>query len=94
MFMKTFEDGISVLINKRGLNEALKPRLVELLEKIKYSDPMSNESLQTIEDEMQQQYEKLRQGIMEMDEEEAKDLIEELSEKVDERNIYCKRGKR
>lgn len=93
LFMKTLEDDIYVLLSKGKLDKSLKPRLLDLAEKVKYSDPVSTESVQQIEIEIRGQFEYLCTNIVTLDIEKAKMLIEELSEKINERNIYCKRGK-
>ena len=91
-FMNNFKIEIESLENKTD-DEAFNKDLHKLIEKVKYSDPMSANELVDVENEMNTVYLSLKDNIANKNLDEAKKDATELSDLVDKRNKLCKLNK-
>ena len=80
---------VELLVNTSD-NELLGKRLGELVEKIKYSDPMSDDSLISIENEIEGSVAKISEAIKDDDIDLAMKKCNELHILLEERNQKCK----
>lgn len=72
------------LLARAETDEALRAKLTQLAEKIRFSDPMSSDALAGLEEQIAQRAEALKTAA------DKAPLIDELFSLVDERNIKCK----
>lgn len=86
-FMAEFRAHIELLVN-RTENTELKAKLTALAEAIRYSDPMSANSLSPLERQMAVKSGELKANLA--DAEKAAALIDELAQLLEERNAKCK----
>ena len=93
VFIRTLRTDVAVLKTRKYLNGSLKDGFNELEEKLKYCDPISNDITVMVEWDIQQKMDALKENLSNGNEESALALISEISEKIEERNIHCKRGK-
>ena len=91
-FMNNFKIEIESLENKTD-DEDFNKDLHKLIEKVKYSDPMSANELVDVENEMNTVYLSLKDNIANKNLDEAKKDATELSDLVDKRNKLCKLNK-
>ncbi len=83
-------DGIAPYAN----DPELKKELEKLAEKVKYSDPVSSDDLQEIEEELQAETNNLRNLVKGGNVEEARAKLTLVSNILEDRNRRCKEGKR
>ena len=67
----------------------LKPTLQKLADEFRYSDPVSSEKTQEIEDDMKVQLSDIQQALVEGDSDGAKKLCGKLMGSLTERNRVC-----
>lgn len=80
-YIKSLQSDIEFLVSKTQ-NDDLKKALINLEEKIKYSDPMSNAALISLENNLIDKINKLKEN-------QSLSLINEILTLLDERNIKC-----
>ena len=81
------------LLAPRAEDPDLKQKLKALEEKIRYSDPMTNESAADIEKDIVTQLDALRGEVLDNDVEAALKRIKEIDYLIDNRNSICLRKK-
>ena len=74
--------------------EELRPVVKMVYESLRYSDPVSNETVAELDAEIKEKYEKFADAITKKAKKEAEELVEELCVKLQERNEVCKITKR
>lgn len=70
-------------------DEALKPMLQKLADEFRYSDPVSSEKTQELEEDMKAQMGDIQQALVEGDSDGAKSLCGKLMGSLAERNRIC-----
>lgn len=81
-YIKSLQVDIEMLVSKAD-NDDLKKALIDLQEKLRYSDPMSNSTLVLLESELNNKVNNLKKN-------QSLNLITEISELLEERNKKCK----
>lgn len=71
----------------------IKLELKNLIEKIKFSDPMSNQKLSEIENEIKLEISDLEKYINSSDNEKIKNSLSKVNDLIEERNSICKLSK-
>ncbi len=89
IFMRTLTSEAEVLISKAE-SEALKTEVKKVYEAIRYSDPMTNDSLYAIEKEISNGFMVFKEAVISADVELAKSSGKNLIENIEERNLKCK----
>ena len=92
VFMDNFKNDIKAF-NKQFTYDPLKKLMNDLTELIVYSDPVSNEKLTMIEDEMSEVFILLKDAYFCCNYENLETYLKKLSYLANERNIRCKNSK-
>ena len=80
----------SELLAKKTTIESIHSDLVSFTELVKYSDPVSNESLKSIEEKITNIYNEMKHFVEINNIDEAKEKLKEVSILMEERNERCK----
>jgi hypothetical protein len=88
-YIKSLQADVEGLVDK-ATDEATKKTLQELVDTIRYSDPMSNEQLAAIENKIEGKTAMLAEAVENSIEESIKALCAELQQLFAERNRKCK----
>ncbi len=88
-YIKSLQVDLEVLLGEAS-DKLLQKVLKELLETVKYSDPMSHESLSTLESKIESKTYELKEVIASNNIEKAKAMCNEIHNLVIERNKKCK----
>ncbi len=88
-FTKSLTVDAESLIAK-AKNDEIKAELKKVYEVIRYSDPMSNDALASIEEQITIAFSKLTQAVTEDNTETAKELSNELIVLINDRNKKCR----
>jgi hypothetical protein len=88
-FIKTLREYTENLTS-RAKDEGLKKTIKTLAEAVRYSDPMSNSQLSTIEDKIEAKVKELAEKVKKADVEAAQALCEEMQLLFADRNRKCK----
>ncbi|MBQ8963883.1 MAG: hypothetical protein IJ089_08810 [Clostridia bacterium] len=86
--MRELQSLSSALVGQCG-DEALKPMLQKLADEFRYSDPVSSEKTQELEEDMKVQLGDIQQALVEGDSDGAKKLCGKLMGSLAERNRVC-----
>ena len=86
--MRELQSLSSALVGQCG-DEALKPMLQKLADEFRYSDPVSSEKTQELEEDMKAQLGDIQQALVEGDSDGAKKLCGKLMGSLAERNRVC-----
>jgi len=86
--MRELQSLSSALVVQCG-DEALKPMLQKLADEFRYSDPVSSEKTQELEEDMKVQLGDIQQALVEGDSDGAKKLCGKLMGSLAERNRVC-----
>ena len=86
--MRELQSLSSALVGQCG-DEALKPMLQKLADEFRYSDPVSSEKTQELEEDMKVQLGDIQQALVEGDSDGAKKLCGKLMGSLTERNRVC-----
>ena len=86
--MRELQSLSSALVGQCG-DEALKPMLQKLADEFRYSDPVSSEKTQELEEDMKVQLGDIQQALVEGDSDGAKKLCGKLMGCLAERNRVC-----
>ena len=87
-YIKSLQTSIEILFEK-ATSEPLKSKLRTLTDTVKYSDPISNETLTTLENDIEDKVIELEKAVI-VNNELAVSLIDELNLLLVERNKKCK----
>jgi hypothetical protein len=88
-YIKSLQADVEGLVDRTG-DEATKKTLQELVDTIRYSDPMSNEQLATIENKIEGKAIALNEAVADDNADSIKALCTELQQLFAERNRKCK----
>ncbi len=88
-YIKSIQAGLETLVVKTD-NALIKQELKSLISAVKYSDPMSHESLCPLEEKIKEQVAELCEAVEIKEDGTAKSLISEISKLIIERNQKCK----
>lgn len=86
--MREMQSISAALVGQCG-DEALKPMLQKLADEFRYSDPVSSEKTQELEEDMKAQLGDIQQALVEGDSDGAKKLCRKLMGSLTERNRIC-----
>ena len=86
--MREMQSISAALVGQCG-DEALKPMLQKLADEFRYSDPVSSEKTQELEEDMKVQLGDIQQALVEGDSDGAKKLCGKLMGSLAERNRIC-----
>ena len=86
--MRELQSLSAALVGQCG-DEALKPMLQKLADEFRYSDPVSSEKTQELEEDMKVQLGDIQQALVEGDSDGAKKLCGKLMGSLTERNRIC-----
>lgn len=86
--MRELQSLSAALVGQCG-DESLKPMLQKLADEFRYSDPVSSEKTQEIEEDMKAQLGDIQQVLVEGDSDSAKKLCGKLMGSLAERNRVC-----
>ena len=86
--MRELQSLSAALVGQCG-DEALKPMLQKLADEFRYSDPVSSEKTQELEEDMKVQLGDIQQALVEGDSDGAKKLCGKLMGSLAERNRIC-----
>ena len=86
--MRELQSLSAALVGQCG-DEALKPMLQKLADEFRYSDPVSSEKTQELEEDMKAQLGDIQQALVEGDSDGAKKLCGKLMGSLAERNRVC-----
>ena len=86
--MRELQSMSSALVGQCG-DEALKPMLQKVADEFRYSDPVSSEKTQELEEDMKVQLGDIQQALVEGDSDGAKKLCGKLMGSLTERNRIC-----
>ena len=86
--MRELQSLSSALVGQCG-DEALKPMLQKVADEFRYSDPVSSEKTQGLEEDMKVQLSDIQQALVEGDSDGAKKLCGKLMGSLAERNRVC-----
>ena len=86
--MRELQSISAALVGQCG-DEALKPMLQKLADEFRYSDPVSSEKTQELEEDMKVQLGDIQQALVEGDSDGAKKLCGKLMGSLAERNRIC-----
>ena len=86
--MRELQSLSAALVGQCG-DEALKPMLQKLADEFRYSDPVSSEKTQELEEDMKAQLGDIQQALVEGDSDGAKKLCGKLMGSLAERNRIC-----
>ena len=86
--MRELQSLSSALVGQCG-DEALKPMLQKLADEFRYSDPVSSEKTQELEEDMKVQLGDIQQALVEGDSDGARKLCGKLMGSLAERNRVC-----
>lgn len=84
----------SNMLSQRKTSEDIHRKLVEFAEEVKYSDPVSSESLAEIEDEINRKYIVMKDNVINNKRDGIIDEIDELLQLLNERNQRAKLAKK
>lgn len=91
-FIKILEIDLKNILNNVK-EPSMRNMLEKLIDKVKYSDPVSNESLMNIENQIHENMYQLVECAKSNDDECMKQIILNISNLLDQRNEYCKATK-
>jgi hypothetical protein len=74
----------------RATTEEIKAECKKVYEAVRYSDPMSNDALATVESEITVKFAKLTEAVASADAEQVKELANEVVILIGDRNKKCK----
>ncbi len=88
-YIKSMQADLETLVVKTD-NALIKQELKKLIFEVKYSDPMSHDSLYPLEEKIKEQVTELCEAVEIKEDGTAKSLISEISKLIVERNQKCK----
>ena len=91
--MRNLQSKMNVLVSQADCSESIRHELKKLSEELKYSDPVSSDSTQAIENELYFNIEELQRAVVDGDDEAVMALCKKTTGILAERNRLCKLNK-
>ena len=92
-FVRDMERELQLLARNPAIGAEAKQKLNTLIEQVKYSDPVSNDSLESIERDVRSQINVLKEQILLRDDEQTMAAIDNICLLMEQRSMLCKISK-